>query len=140
MKDSQNLEKRKKHNYTGLPKAENMAKWHRAVDMMAAGIYSFKDIEKEIGISETTFWRWRCHKDFADAVVERVQQQIAASAGLAYESIRKLAESAESENVKLNASKDLLSRGGIVDKKAIDINTTQDIQIGFKDAAEESQE
>lgn len=129
-----------KKNYKYRPKPSNQAKWWKAVEMVAQGTYSFKEIEEAIGVSEATFWRWRCHKDFSDAVIERVQQQIAASAGLAFESIRKLAENADSETVKLNASKDLLSRGGIVDKKSIDINTTQDIQIGFKDAAEESQE
>lgn len=114
------------------PLPRNEANFQIAIEMTAAGAAP-TTILHELGISEATLYRWRRNPKFQAAVSERVQAYIRAAAGQAYKNIVELSQSAKSENVRLNASKDLLERGGHISKQVIDLNTQADIVIDFED-------
>lgn len=102
-----------------------------AIELLALGEYTLTEIEKRVGIADSTLWRWRQDPEFNKAVQQAVRSRFSEEIGAAYNNLVKLAYTADSENVRLNATKEILDKGGITSKQEIDLTTNQDIVVEF---------
>ena len=101
----------------------------RAVQVMANGNQSIGEMAEELGISDSTFYRIRQDPTFQDELRKEIRSRFAPYATQAVHNIIRLANTADSENVRLSASKEILEKLGISSKQEHEINVTQEIVV-----------
>lgn len=106
------------------------------IDLMAAG-HDQCSAAKEVGICRSTIWKWFKKKEFSDRFEEEVRSRFKAVSGGAFNRMVELSISAKSEQVRLNANKELLDRSGMTIKQDININNHSDILVEFINPLEE---
>lgn len=116
-----------------MPKPENEAKWEQCIRMFASGGYSQKQIAEEIGVDVSTIYKWKQTEEFQTRLRTEIKSRMADYVGMALQNIASLANTAESETVRLNANKELMEKFGITSKQEIDINATTEIVIDIQD-------
>lgn len=93
-----------------------------------------REIAKIIGVDETTICVWKRTQIFVDELSRQNKERFKLMAVEAAKEIQRLASSAKNENVRLQASKDILDRAGLKPKDEQDISLRQiDISIDYGD-------
>jgi hypothetical protein len=101
----------------------------RAVQVMANGNQSIGEMAEELGISDSTFWRIRQDPTFIEDLRKEIRSRFAPYATQAVHNIIRLANTADSENVRLSASKEILEKLGVSSKQEHELNIAQEIVI-----------
>lgn len=112
------------------PKMENLPKWEKAIQMLAAGGFNCDEIYTACGISKSQYYRWRQQPEFQEAVKKEARTRFVDYVGNAISNIVEIANNdSVSDAVRLKANQDLLDRYGITIKQEIDLNAVQEIVI-----------
>ena len=100
---------------------------------LAQGRFSLDVIAGRYGITNRTLYNWRKDEEFQKYYKQCFDSLFLEASAEALKTILSLMENAESETVKLNACKDILSRAGFdaTAKSKQEITTPEDIVINI---------
>lgn len=86
------------------------------------------DIQKKVGISHATLYRWLRDPEFQDLYIGSVKSDFVFGAQLAFNTLENLMLNAKSDNIRLNAAKEILDRAGLVKvEKSQSISLTKEM-------------
>lgn len=109
------------------------AKQYQAIKLLLEG-KSQQQTADEIGVNRNTIGNWLRNDEFRDEYNKQLLDLMNTLAGEALAHIASLMRNASSESVRLNASKDILSRAGFdaTSKSKVEMDVPQDIIINIE--------
>ena len=89
------------------------------------------DVANEVGVSARTIRNWLQNEDFQKEYRKEVQKVMNYLSGEAINTLADLMRNSSSDNVRLNACRDILSRAGFdaTAKSKVEVDTPEDIII-----------
>ena len=89
------------------------------------------DVANEVGVSARTIRNWLQNEDFQKEYRKEVQKVMDYLSGEAINTLSDLMRNSSSDNVRLNACRDILSRAGFdaTAKSKVEVDTPEDIII-----------
>lgn len=89
------------------------------------------DVAKEVGVSARTIRNWLQNEEFQKAYKKEVQKVMDFLSGEALNTLADLMRNSSSDNVRLSACRDILSRAGFdaTAKSKVELDTPEDIII-----------
>lgn len=105
-------------------------KWGVCIELMLDGKLNQKQIAKEIGMTEQTLINWKKNPQFQDMKFRMERERLKSYVPDALKTMVELLQTAESENVRFYAARDILDRAG---HKAVDVSeVTSKSEVNIK--------
>ena len=101
---------------------------YKCIELMITGEFTQKQIAEKINVTEKTICEWKKLDEFKKEKEKLLRESFSDVAPKVKAELYRLALKAESEQVKLNAIKDILDRAGLkpTDKQEIDLGNKED--------------
>ena len=104
----------------------------RAIEMMVKSDKTIKEIADALNVTDRTIYRWKEKPEFGQEYDKVERKYLDSLSSVAIRSMKWLMLNSDSEQVRFNATKDILDRTGYkpTDKRELDI-TSQDVIINI---------